>query len=246
PGLFLVIRCWERLPLELHDIICDLLVIIADDSTSSRLSLVSKVWSRSFRPRLFSSLRLKNDEDCHTLHSILRSPLSSWLAEYIIKLEFLIDNHFHYPLCTALLRLLPACRAIWHSFNQTSGYVLRSAALKSSLRNLTSPELSNWTFPSFQTLLRVLADITYLKTIEFSLVKWSGDIPTTADAVNNLCSGSFSHVRKIQQFRCTNNAAVPAWILAATSTRHSFTRRRTPRPAVGEEMLAIIKLIQMF
>ncbi|EKM55017.1 uncharacterized protein PHACADRAFT_255319 [Phanerochaete carnosa HHB-10118-sp] len=47
-------------------------------------------------------------------------------------------------------------------------------------------------------------------------------------------------------FGCTNNIAVPAWILATASTRHSFTRRRMAGPAVPAETWALIELIQTF
>ncbi|EKM61725.1 uncharacterized protein PHACADRAFT_248502, partial [Phanerochaete carnosa HHB-10118-sp] len=39
---------------------------------------------------------------------------------------------------------------------------------------------------------------------------------------------------------------VPAWMLAAASTRHSFSRRRTAGPAVPAETCAIIELIRTF
>ncbi|EKM53061.1 uncharacterized protein PHACADRAFT_99942 [Phanerochaete carnosa HHB-10118-sp] len=246
PGpLSVFVRSWKQLPPELHDHIHDLLVIIAGYREISGLSLVSQAWCRCFRPGLFSELDLRSNEDCRTLYSILQPPLSAWLAGHVTALYFHINNSSN-PLCMALLRLLPACRTVWHRFDRIKRCVSRSADLKSSLRNLTSLQLFRWGFRSFRTLLRVLADIPRLETIHFIDVKWSGDTPATIDAANSICSGSFGHVRKIYQDGCTDNMAVPAWILGAASTRHSFTRRRTPGPAVGAETWATINLIRMF
>ncbi|EKM48041.1 uncharacterized protein PHACADRAFT_266573, partial [Phanerochaete carnosa HHB-10118-sp] len=192
----------------------------------------SHTWSRRFRPRLFAQLELKTEGDDRTLYGIVRSPLSAWLAEHIAVLRFSRIGPRGYPLWTALLRLLPACRNISHDFGGKPVRMLlsHSPGLKSSLQSITSLSLYNCTFPSFRTLLRILADITYLKNVYFT------------EAASNVCTGAFSHVCSVQMWSCTNNMAVPAWILAAASTRHSFTRRR----AVGPETWAIIDLIQTF
>ncbi|EKM60400.1 uncharacterized protein PHACADRAFT_189534 [Phanerochaete carnosa HHB-10118-sp] len=239
------IRHWERLPTELHDYVYDLLASAERKVDLSTLSLVSRAWCRHFRPHLFTRLTLQSEEDCRMLYNVVRSPLSAWLVEHITKLLFYRISPPSYPLCTALLRLLPACRHTLHSFSFKSDRVSLShnAALKSSLRSITSLTLWDCRFPSFRILLRILGDITYLEKVDFLKVEWSDDRLTTA---SNICTGAFSYIRTVKINLCTNNLAVPAWILAATSTRHSFTRRRTAGPAVSAEMWAIIELIQTF
>ncbi|EKM48466.1 uncharacterized protein PHACADRAFT_266342 [Phanerochaete carnosa HHB-10118-sp] len=115
------------------------------------------------RPRLFTQLRLITEGDDRTLYGIVRSPLSAWLAEHIAVLHFFKIGPRGYPLWTALLRLLPACRDISHRFGVEPIRVSlsHSAGLKSSLRSITSLTLRNCNFPSLQILLRILADITY-------------------------------------------------------------------------------------
>lgn len=240
------ICCWELLPPELHDYIYDILALIADKRAASVLSSVSKVWCRCFRPRLFAGLSLWDEDDSRMLYSILQSPLSAWLAEHVSTLSFRMNHFPSRPLWIALLRLLPACRCVLHTPDFPSGLISHSAGMKSSLRDLTSLDLRYCHFPSFRTLLRVLADITYLEAVRLFDVTWSGDAPVAVEAANNICSGSFSRVREVQQVNCTSNLAVPAWILAAASTQHSFTRRRTAGPAVPAETWAVIELIQMF
>ncbi|EKM59958.1 uncharacterized protein PHACADRAFT_206173 [Phanerochaete carnosa HHB-10118-sp] len=146
----------------------------------------------------------------------------------------------------SLVRILPACRHVGHNFHGDPGRILHSAALKSSLQSITSLELNNCSFPSLRILLRILGHITCLKDVTFAIVKWSDDQLTTADTASNVCTGGFDHIRSVMMRSCTNNTAVPAWILAAASTRHSFARRRTPGPAVPAETWAIIELIQTF
>lgn len=124
--------------------------------------------------------------------------------------------------------------------------VSHSAALKSSLHNTTPLRLCYCHLPSSRHLLRVLADITYLEDIDFIIVTWLGDTITTVDAASNLCNGVFSYVRNNRLRDCTNNMVVPAWILAAASTRHSFTRRRTIGPIVPAETWVIIELMRTF
>ncbi|EKM53035.1 uncharacterized protein PHACADRAFT_210776 [Phanerochaete carnosa HHB-10118-sp] len=247
PGPYSVFICrWDQLPPELHDYIYDILDIIADKHAASVLSLISRVWSRHFRPRLFARLSLWDEEDFRMLYGILRSPLSAWLAEHVATLSFRMNDFPSRPVWTALLRLLPACRCVLHTPDHPSGLVSHSASLKSSLRSITSLDLRHCHFPSFRTLLRVLADITYLETVRLYDVTWSGDAPMAAEAASNICSGSFNHAREVQQVNCTSNLAVAAWILAAASTRYSFARRRTAGPVVPAETWVVIKLIQMF
>lgn len=182
------------------------------------------------------------------LYRIVRSPLSVWLAEHITGLFFVYIKSPGYPLWTALVRLLPACRTIYLDSGDKPVCVSlsQSADLKSSLRSITSLILHNFSFPSFRIVLRMLADITYLKEVVFDRVVWSDDGPTTADTARNVCTGAFSHVRSVEMYGCTNNTTVPAWIFAATSTRHSFTRRPAAGQAVPAETWAIIRLIRMF
>ncbi|EKM48562.1 uncharacterized protein PHACADRAFT_202660 [Phanerochaete carnosa HHB-10118-sp] len=179
---------------------------------------------------------------------MVRSPLSAWLAEHIIELRFHYIIPLGYPLRTALVRFLPACRHIRHDFHDKPTCMLLShnAALKSSLWSITSLTLINCNFPSFRIVLRVLGDITYLEKVAFWKIKWSNDQLTTADTVSDVCTGAFSHIRSVEMDFCTNNMAVPAWILAAASTQHSFTRRRTPEPTAPAQTWAIIKLFQRF
>ncbi|EKM61738.1 uncharacterized protein PHACADRAFT_248537 [Phanerochaete carnosa HHB-10118-sp] len=241
-------RHWERLPTELRDHIYGLLPRSDRKTGFSALSLVSHTWCRRFRPRLFARLTLITEGDDRTLYGMVRSPLSAWLAEHIAVLHFDRIGPRGYPLWTALLRLLPVCHDVWHDFGGKPVRVSlsHSAGLKSSLRSITSLTLRYCNFPSFRILLRILADITYLEEVDLSGVTWSGDGLTTADAASNVCTGAFSHVRSVIMWNYTNNVAVAAWILAAASTRHSFTRRRTVGPAVPAETWAIIDLIQMF
>lgn len=189
---------------------------------------------------------LRSKEDCSILYRIVRSPLSAWLAEHITELRFNHDHLPGYSLWTALVRILPACRDVQHRFDAGPGRMSHSAALKSSLQSITFLLLDNCTFPSFRILLRILADITRLEAITFRNIQWSDDRLLTADAARNTCTGAFSRVRSVKMETCTNNLAVPAWILAATSTRHSFTRRQAAGPAVPAETWTIIEFIQTF
>ncbi|EKM61710.1 uncharacterized protein PHACADRAFT_84292, partial [Phanerochaete carnosa HHB-10118-sp] len=237
------LRCWMRLPTELHDYIYDFLTSPGRKADFLTLSLVSQTWCRYFRPRLFARLILKSEKDCRMLCGMVRSPLSSWLAEHIIELRFHYIIPPGYPLRTALVRFLPACRHIRHDFHDKPARVLLShnAALKSSLRSITSLTLINCDFSSFRIVLHVLGDITYLEKVAFWKIKWLDDRLTTADTVSDVCAGAFSHVRSVEMDFCTNNVAVPAWILAAASTQHSFTRS-----AVPAQMWTTIKLFQKF
>ncbi|EKM55064.1 uncharacterized protein PHACADRAFT_94695, partial [Phanerochaete carnosa HHB-10118-sp] len=241
------LRFWEQLPGELHNYIHLILENSDDKNTASALSLISQVWCRHFRPRLFALLLLAGEEDCRILFRIVRSPLSAWLKEHITELRF-DHHHLHdHRLWIALVSVLPACRRIEHNFKDDPGRISYSAALKSSLRSITSLTLVNCSFPSPQILLRILADITDLEAVTLVDVKWPDDrLTTAAGTANNVCTGAFSHVRSVTMRRCTNNLVVPAWILAAASTRHSFTRRQPAGLAVPAETRAIIQLIQVF
>lgn len=244
-------RSWEQLPSELRDYIYASLANSGKmkEAFISELSLVSQAWSRQFRPRLFAFLKLENEEDCRILYGILRSPLSSWLGEHITTLTLYSAYFPNRPLSTALVRLLPTCRIVRvgaRAYSATSERISRSPALKLSLRGVTSLRLFRCHFPSLRTLLRVLGDITYLEVVDLYQITWSGNLPMTAEAASNVCNGTFSHVHEIRLQGCTNNLAIPAWMLAAASTRHLFTRRRTAELAVPAETWAIIELIQMF
>ncbi|EKM58623.1 uncharacterized protein PHACADRAFT_89734 [Phanerochaete carnosa HHB-10118-sp] len=243
---------WEQLPPELHYRIYGFLANSDIRADISRLSLVSHAWSRQFRPRLFTSLKLNSGEDCHILYGILRSPLSAWLAEHVTKLRF-GDTCFPDPhLWMTLVRLLPACRGIDTRYQRqfTPNIIPRrisySAELKSSLRNITTLKLDNCEFPSLRILLRTLGDITFLEAVHFRNVTWSGDPLLTIDIASNISNGTFRHVRSIILWYCTSGVAVPAWILAAAGTRHSFSRRQTIDLAVPAETWAIIKFMRMF
>ncbi|EKM58655.1 uncharacterized protein PHACADRAFT_78440, partial [Phanerochaete carnosa HHB-10118-sp] len=240
------VRCWEQLPPELHEYIQGCLDISNDKAGASALSLVSEAWCRQFRPHLFAVLKLNSEQECRTLYGIVQSLLSAWLAAHITTLICDVSSLPEFPLWMVLVRLLPACRTVWHRTLNPSGPVSHSAALKSSLRNTTSLILSGCHFLSFRILLRILADVTCSEAVSLNNVTWSGSPPTTVDAASSICSGTFSHVRKVGLSNCTNNAAVPAWLLAAASTRHSFTLRRITGPAVPAETWAIIELIQAF
>lgn len=189
---------------------------------------------------------LRSEQDCRVLYRLLRSPLSAWLADHITELRFSHYRPPNYPLWATLVRLCPACRNVYRYFKNDPGRISHDAALKSSLRDITSLTLFLCSFPSFRIVLRILGDITCLKTVDFRNVKWPDGRLATPDAADNVGTGSFSHIRSIEMQLCTNNTVVPAWILAAASTRHSFTRRRTVGPVVPTETWAIIELIQMF
>ncbi|EKM58656.1 uncharacterized protein PHACADRAFT_72971, partial [Phanerochaete carnosa HHB-10118-sp] len=241
-------RSWERLPPEMHDYIWSFVESSNNKAEVSRLSLVSRAHSRRFRPRLFASPVLRSEEDCHTLYSIVRSPLSAWLAEHVTTLRFHSTCFPNPPFWMTLVRFLPACWTIDklnHDPLIPPGRISRTAALKSSLKNITCLKLLHCDFPSFRILLRVLGDIIHLESIDFKHVTWKADPLLIIDTVNNVTNGAFSHVNSIQMRSCTDNVAVPAWIFAAISTHHSFSRRQAAPIAPGET-LSLIKFMQNF
>ncbi|EKM53363.1 uncharacterized protein PHACADRAFT_197797 [Phanerochaete carnosa HHB-10118-sp] len=249
-----------KLPLELYRDIRDLAADFDDKTIVSKFSLVSQAWSQQCRPRLFGTLRINGEEDCRILYDIVRSPLSGWLAYHVGTLYF--DNSWFpgHPFWMILARLLPACHTIHQLVYDPRDIAFRclsrSAYTKTSIRNITSLALYHCKLPSFSALLRVLGDITYLEVVNLHQVSWPGAPLMAISTTNNVCSGSlistertwlkFSYVRSVEMRDCTNNTAVPTWLLAAASTRHSFTRRRTAGPAVPAETWTTIKFIETF
>lgn len=218
----------------------------------SKLSLISHSWCHLFRRHLFSTLLLRGEEDCHALYAILSSPLSSWLAGYTTRLSLNFTFFLSRPICTTLLRLLPACRVLRESNTPSSRSALpwcipRSAALKSSLRNIGTLALHGSRFPSFRVLLGILADMVCLEDLKLTNVTWSGDQTImTGDQANNVCRGAFRHLRSVELWQCTDNLALPTWIMATASTQYTFTRLRTAASAIPADTWALIDLMQKF
>ena len=92
---------------------------------------------------------------------MLRSSLSAWLAEHIISLTVDYDRSLDHPLWAALVRVVPACHNVSHSFiGDKAGRISYNAALKGSRRNITFLELCQCSFLSVRIALRMLADIS--------------------------------------------------------------------------------------
>ncbi|GJE87002.1 hypothetical protein PsYK624_030850 [Phanerochaete sordida] len=242
--------CWAQLPVELSDYILSFMENFSSKLLCSKLSFISHAWCRRFRRHLFSTLLLRSEEDCRTLYAILNSSLSSWLAAYITRLSVKFTFFLNRPISKTLLCLLPACRVLRENSTPSPpsalpGCIPRSAALKSSLHNIGTLALHGSRFPSFRVLLGILVDIVHLEDLRLTNVTWSGD-PTilTEDQANNLCSGSYRHLRSVELWQCTDNLALPIWIMATASTRCTFTRLRTAAPAMPADTWALIDLMQ--
>ncbi|GJE89932.1 transcriptional regulator-like protein [Phanerochaete sordida] len=244
PGSFTAFaQAWNKLPLELSTYVLDYLESPEGSlDGTAQLALVSKAWSRIFRPRLFHRLELKTPKDVSELERILRSPVSAWLSGHITGVTF-SRHSFAHPLSTTVVSMLPACTFI-HALGRTDfrPHIQPTAALRHSLRTVTTFHLSHHRFLSLQHILRILASIQNLREVQFRDVAWSGAPLSTTEGANNICTGSFPHVRSIHMLSCTDNLVIPAWIFASTSTGRPFVRRTIEVP-LPEETSAVINIV---
>ncbi|GJE89938.1 C2H2-type zinc finger protein [Phanerochaete sordida] len=248
PGSFSAFgQAWKKLPPELSTYVLDYLESPegATDGTA-RLALVSKAWSQKFRPRLFDRLELRTAGDVLRLERILRSSVSAWLCGHITGITF-SGHTFSHSLSVTVLQILPLCTFV-HALGQHEvhytflPHIQPTAPLRYSLRTVTTLHLSHHRFLSLRHVLRVLASILSLRDVQFREVTWPGSPLSTTEDANNICTGSFLHVRSVHMLSCTDNLVIPAWIFASTSTGHPFVRRAVDAP-LPTETSAVINIV---
>ncbi|GJE89950.1 hypothetical protein PsYK624_060640 [Phanerochaete sordida] len=248
PGSFPAFaRAWNKLPLELSTYVLDYLESQegATDGTT-QLALVSKDWSRRFRPRLFDTLELKTSGDVLELERILRSPTSAWLSNHITGITF-SGHAFYLSLSMTVLRMLSNCTFVHASGEHEVHYtflphIQPTAPLRHSLRAVTTLHLSHHRFLSLRHVLRLLASISGLRDVLFREVTWPRALLSTTEGANNICTGSFPHVRSVHMLSCTDNLVIPAWIFASTSTGHLFVRH-TAEASLPAKTSAVINIV---
>lgn len=206
----------------------------------SRLSLACRRWSQALRPFLFRQLVLHTRSDVPFLLSIARSPLSSWLADYITTIQLVIAHNVpdHIQLsswaCRAICESAPALKSISIDGEDESsgvGETKKKNALipcqqRVFLRTLVTVRfliLSDIRVPSFSSLLRLL---NYASVEKLSLSDVSWGCSESAGLLHpHAYSTTTSKLKIIASTRCTDNHS-PVWLFALASTRWNLPRRR--------------------
>ena len=148
----------------------------------SRLSRISKLWSKVLRPFLFRHLRLRSTSDIHFLSSILHSTTSQWLRPHITALYLHCvsatwpdELRLSPPLWRVLFPLLPSLTRLRVNNELVSGGILvppRHRPIFQSVKGLQYLELDGLRFSSFSSFLRLLKGMHALKVAELWDVRW--------------------------------------------------------------------------
>lgn len=150
------------------------------------------------------------------------------------------------PICLSVLRLMHDCRVVEdiptvHNFCSPGDCSLvRSGYLKGSLYWLTNLRLNNHRVFSFSSLLRIVGGIPHLEHADLLRITWTRSSLSRFTASN--CRAGFCHLRSIRLRDCEDNLSLPAFVFAAASTHHTYTRRPTGELAIPPETSAIIEL----
>lgn len=186
------------LPGELWDIVLEHLLHLDpisahtqhNETLLSVLCLLSRSWSRKWRPLLFRSLRLKSYADILFLHRILCSRLSGWLSTYIEHVEVSLENVVSSAgASTMLFSRLPSLKTLIYTFSDRSvttetmhfrhSFPLTLRLGAANLRSLTTLKLSNRVFTSITTFLSYISVLPSLSRLYPSSALAGAFVPDT-------------------------------------------------------------------
>ena len=213
---------------------CELFGLLDDDidrekdfkTVISRFSLTCKRWSLTLRPYLFRRIALKAREDFPFLLSIVRSPLSGWLAGCLACIEIIVAKmgphrpRFSSTFWRDLRENFPATKTLW--FEGEHGK--HPAALwreRISLRTFTHIQtvyIGHIYFPSYSSLLRLLNSFSSLERVLIALVEWGTDGSEVRGLSQTASLPVFSNVRFLACERCTDNRCL-AWTYSLACAR---------------------------
>lgn len=145
------------------------------------LSLACRQWSQVLRPFLFRYLWLRRRSDIQFLLSVVRSPRSAWLAGHIsvIRLD-MSEKKGASPirLSSSVWRDIRAAAPALHTleFDSVTGQMFpwQQRAGLDTLTTVRHIRISNFCFPSFSSLLRLISNASSLECVALLGIRWRG------------------------------------------------------------------------
>ena len=193
-------------------------------SESSRLSLVCKRWSSVLRPCLFFGITLRTREDLSFLLSIVKSPLSRWLADslFFIKIE-MKEVEAHQPRLSSsfwkdIREHLPATKTLQFKGPPSDRlFPWRDRIFLHTYTHIQAMCICDFIFPSSSSLLRLLSSLPSLQLVCMSDVAWPGEA-SRLDKFRLLqappqCPMSIPNAKTFISHFCTDDR-FPTWLFA--------------------------------
>ena len=226
---------------------------------ASRLSLTCRRWSLALRPRLFHTLRLRDRSDLPFLLSIVRSPLSGWLAYHVVCIIFDLsytdaDRLRMSPfIWRTLCESLPVARTLMfgrtHSStdDKDSLFPWRDRPFLSALPNIQNLFIENLRFVSLSSMLRLLGSIPSLATVVLFDVRWKGALESEEGVVSPNCPIKLPRLDVFFLQNCTDSrSSVWAFLQACSLVRLAHRGRVGIVPLIPASATVITALMDIF
>ena len=202
-------------------------------SEVSRLSLTSKHWLSVLRPYLFRGIQLRKREDLPFLMSILRSPLSGRLAEFLLKvtIDMKEPDACQPRLSSSFWRNLrehfPAIKTLrFGGKSPRTFFPWRECISLHTFTHIQVIHIRDFRFPSCSSLLRFLGSLPSLSQIMVSQVEW----PDKSDGLRLVqaplrCPMPIPNAKTSIFMKCTDNR-LAAWLFSVMCTRWMLPSRQ--------------------
>ena len=249
---------FENLPMDIIDTVQDHIMLLGaatlpstlglkmpelpvDKELCSRLSMVSRRWSRILRPSLFHCLNLARTDEIMFLVEMLLSETSRWLATHIYILRFTSSSSVTFEIPASLSSLLSSltwlcCEIEYFRPVEDRILTLKTCTSLASLHSLTWLRLYYTWLPSFSAFLKLLSGLHRLEGIELKCIEWQSD---TSSKEAPAWLRPPDYLRAVY----TIDTDIPwlfPWIFAFACTGHGYSRSST-EPDSNDPLLAVYK-----
>ena len=253
---------WSTTPLEILDHIALALAELWWDTSwdmhkplrrkLAALSSTCRRWSQRCRPPIFRELKLVSRGDANYLESMLRSPLSGWLALHIEVLTLRprtgMDSHALISGWKSLSRRLPHLSTVRKTFEHTTDVVpISYRPLPQCLRNVKLLDLCYCKWFSFSGFVRDVAAMPSLEKVVLVGPTWGKDHDQERRPPRFI--GSFESLRDIECYCQLDNHHASlslGWIfIVASLHRRALSGKDLAEEGQASDSVAMFRVLEL-